>query len=220
MPVTGTLSNHFKYQAYKKQLDLSADSIKICLMRSGFVFNKDTHALYKNVMGTISASDISFENASGHIHTAAGDFVAAGFLAGGKILVSGSTSNNTTYTITTVDSATQMTITEALVEEIAGDAVTIAGADELATGAGYTRNNKTLANLVLAEDDGNDRAQMSCDSVVWTATPGGIGPTPGCILFDDTIAEKTIIGYIDFGGEQTAGDGATFTISSLVIRLT
>lgn len=219
MGVTAVLSNHFKYQSYHKKIDLAADSIKILLMRSGFVFNKDLHATKLNVIGTINRSDISFEAATKHIHTAAGDFVASGFVDGGQITVTGSASNNTTFTIVTVSSATQMTVSETVTEEAAGASVTITGTDELATGYGYTKDTKTLAGGTLAEDDTNDRAEFTCSSVTWTASGGSIGPTPGALLYDDSSDDDTIIGYIGFGAELTATDGANFVISNIKIRL-
>lgn len=217
MAVTCILSNHYKYAKVKKMIDLSADSIKVLLMRSGFVFDKDLHAMKKNIKGTISRSDISFDAATKKIATVAGDFVAAGFVPGGKITVSGSASNNGTYTIVTV-STLEIVTSEALVNESAGSSVTITGADELGTGAGYTQDTKTLSGQALAEDDANDRAEMTCSNVIWTASGGAIGPTPGAILYDDTSSDDTIIGYINFDGEQTAPDGADFTISNLKIR--
>jgi hypothetical protein len=96
--------------------------------------------------------------------------------------------------------------------------VTVTGNDELATGFGYTADTKTLAGAATVEDDVNDRAETTYNNVIWTATAGAIGPSPGALLYDDTSADDTIIGYIDFGGEQTAPDGADFTISNLKIR--
>lgn len=135
------LSNHFKYQCLRKQIDLSTDSIKAILMASGFVFDKDSYATYANVLS-----------------------------------------------------------------------------DELASGYGYTQNNMTLTNQVLSEDDTNDRAEMTCDDLTWTASGGSIGPTPGCILYDDSSSDNTIIGYIDFGEELTATDGNTLVIEDIAVR--
>ena len=124
MPVTATPSTHGKYQLAAKEIDLAADALKISLMRSGCVFNRDLHGIYANIMGTLTRSDISFEAASGHIHAAGGNFITAGYVAGGKIAISGSAANDGTKTIATVDSAIQMTITEALLDESAGASVT------------------------------------------------------------------------------------------------
>jgi hypothetical protein len=92
-------------------------------------------------------------------------------------------------------------------------------ASELAAGFGYLQDTKLLTTLALAEDDANDRAEMTCDDVTWTAAAGSIGPTPGAILYDDTSADNTVIGYIDFGGNKTALDGYDFVIKDIAIRI-
>jgi len=57
-------------------------------------------------------------------------------------------------------------------------------ADQLGTSNGYTQNDKTLTTLVLAEDDANDKGEMTCDDVSWTAAGGDIGPTGAAIILD------------------------------------
>lgn len=96
-------------------------------------------------------------------------------------------------------------------------------ASELATGNGYTQNTKTLPAATVTEDDTNDRAEITFAAdpdIQWTASGGSIGPSPGAIIFDDTTTDDTIVGYIDFGSDQTATDGGTFTIDSITIRST
>ena len=44
--MASTLSNHLKYMLGTKKIDFGNDSWKACLMGSGFVFNKDTHATW------------------------------------------------------------------------------------------------------------------------------------------------------------------------------
>ncbi len=95
-------------------------------------------------------------------------------------------------------------------------------ASELATGYGYTRDTKTLTGVALTEDDTNDRLSVTWSNVTWTASGGDIGPTPGAIIYDDTPTTPTanpIVGYIDFGGEQTQVDGGVATISGIEFRL-
>jgi len=96
-------------------------------------------------------------------------------------------------------------------------------ANELATGYGYTQNTKTLSEAAVTEDDTNDRCEVTWSNVTWTASGGSIGPTPGAIIFDDTVTTPQadpIIGYIDFGGEQTQADGGVATISGIKFRIT
>ena len=93
---------------------------------------------------------------------------------------------------------------------------------ELATGNGYTANSKTLSGVLVTEDDTDDRCEITWSNVTWTASGGSIGPTPGAIIFDDTVSSPTadpIIGYIDFGGDQTQADGGTATISNIEVRI-
>lgn len=95
-------------------------------------------------------------------------------------------------------------------------------ASELATGNGYTRNTKTLTGVTVTEDDTDDRTEITWANVTWTASGGAIGPTPGAIIFDDTVTTPTadpVIGYVDFGGEQTQADGGTATISNVELRI-
>jgi hypothetical protein len=143
--MASTVSNKMKYLLATKAIDFSADSFKIILMASGFVFNADTHHGYADV-----------------------------------------------------------------------------SASELATGYGYTRNTKTLAGAAVTEDDTDNRCKVTWSNVTWTASGGSIGPTPGAIVFDDTVTTPTadpIVGYIDFGGEQTQADGGVATISSVGFRI-
>lgn len=92
-------------------------------------------------------------------------------------------------------------------------------ASELSTGNGYTANSKTLAGVAVTEDDTDDRTEITWSNVTWTASGGSIGPTPGAIIFDDTVANDPIVGYIDFGGDQTQADGGTATISNVEVRI-
>ena len=93
---------------------------------------------------------------------------------------------------------------------------------ELATANGYVVNTKTLGAATLTEDDVSNYTTVTWANVVWTASGGPIGPTPGAIIFDDTVAvpqAKPIIGYIDFSGNQTQADGGTITISNIAFRI-
>lgn len=88
-------------------------------------------------------------------------------------------------------------------------------ADELATGNGYTQGAKVLANVVVEEDDVNDRARAYWDDVQWTASGGNIGPSPCAIVIDDTTTDNTIIGCIDFGSDKTATDEGVFAVQNI-----
>jgi len=216
MGVTGIMSNHFKYQVAVKQIDLSLDSIKVLLMRDGFVFDRDTHAAKKNVKTNSGAISLTFDSGAKTITRAAGSFIADGFVIGNRITTDAAL-NPGPFTVTNV-AALVITVSEAVANE--GPVTkTVTSDDELATGNGYTQDAKTLANTTVTEDDANDRAEMAADDVSWPASGGTIGPTPGAILYDDTSPDDTIIGYLDFGGNQSAASGANFTITTIRVRI-
>jgi len=90
---------------------------------------------------------------------------------------------------------------------------------ELASGNGYSTGGNTLGGVAVTEDDTDDRTEITWNNSSWTASGGNIGPTPGAIILDDTHASDIIVGYIDFGGEQTQADGGTCTISNIEVRI-
>lgn len=139
------LSNKFKFQLASGLIDFDADTFKVMLMASGFVFNKDTHEFLNNVSGS-----------------------------------------------------------------------------ELVNGNGYTTGGLTLSGVAVTEDDTNDRTSVAWSNPAWTASGAGIGPTPGAIIYKSTgiAGTSTVVGYLDFGGNQTAAAGAPFTIQNLEVRLT
>ncbi len=90
-------------------------------------------------------------------------------------------------------------------------------ASELSTGNGYTAGGATLAGVAVTENDTTDRTEITWNNVTWTASGGTIGPSPGAIIYDDTPTTPQadpLIGYIDFGSEQTEPDGGVATIAN------
>lgn len=89
--------------------------------------NADVNSIEISHGTVVTSTGISFQNVNPDTITrAAGSFVTQGFAAGGKITITGSTSNNGTYTIASV-SALVLTLiaTDALTNESAGASVTI-----------------------------------------------------------------------------------------------
>lgn len=215
MTVSATLSNHFKYQLAKKLIDLSADSIIICLMREGFVFNRDDYAVKINFKTNSGAISITFSTAKTITRTS-GSFLTNGFVIGNKITTD-ATLNPGPFTITDVTQYV-ITVSEAIVDEGPVTKV-VTSDDELATLYGYTQYTKELTTKSLAEDDINNRAEMTCDDMIWTASGGTIGPSSGALLVDNTTSDKTVIGYLDFGGDQQATTGLTLSVEDIKIRV-
>lgn len=191
--------------------------VKVLLMRSGFVFNQDNHATLTNLKATTGVFTPTFVAATSKVTRGSGSFVTDGFVVGNKFTVTNTVSNPGPFTIVSV-SALEIVVNEAVIGEVgSGDEVMTAD-DELATGNGYTQNTKLTGVITIDEDDTNNRSDGTFPTVTWTASVGSVGPTPGAILYDDASPDNTILGYIDFDGEQTATVGTTFNIAAGTIR--
>jgi hypothetical protein len=221
MAVSATASNRAKYALARKMIDLSADSIRAILMRQGFVFKKDDHATRLILKGYLAGTTLSI-NSSLQVLDSGNGFLTAGLVSGNKITMSGWTNggNNTAKIIQTVTAGIiTVTDTTGLVQESAGNMVAIQAADELPSGNGYSENGVLLTGQAVTEDDTNDRAEMSSGNIDFSASGGAVGPTPGAVLYDDSVTEKTIIGYLDFGGDQTIADGNNLRLQNVRIRI-
>lgn len=91
--------------------------------------------------------------------------------------------------------------------------------NELGNGNGYTTGGATLAGVTVTEDDVDDRAEIVWSNRTWTAGGGPIGPASGAIIYDDSVANDPIVGYIDFLGDYTQPDGGTVTIIAPEVRI-
>lgn len=95
-------------------------------------------------------------------------------------------------------------------------------ASELPTGNGYTAGGNTLGGVVVTQDDTDNRTEVTWNNSSWTASGGAIGPTPGAIIYDDTVTTPVadaIIGFIDFNGNQSQPAGGTGTIANIEVRI-
>jgi hypothetical protein len=92
-------------------------------------------------------------------------------------------------------------------------------ANQLDTEFGYTQDAKVLANVNVAEDDGNNRAAVTWDDPTWTASGGSIGPTGAIIIYDDTTPDKTVVFCGDFGVDYTITDGSSFQPQNVALDI-
>lgn len=91
---------------------------------------------------------------------------------------------------------------------------------ELANGYGYVTGGANLANANANENDTDDRTDITWSNANWTANGGNIGPTPGAIIYDaNATPANSIVGYIDFGGNQTQANGGVLTIANIAVRV-
>lgn len=85
--------------------------------------------------------------------------------------------------------------------------------NELSTANGYTSGGGTMAGVTwvhsgaVATFDANDQS--------WTASGGSIGPARYAVIRKSGTANGRVdplVGYVDFGADNTATDGNPFTI--------
>ena len=92
-------------------------------------------------------------------------------------------------------------------------------ADQIATGNGYTQDNKTISNQGVSEDDANDKAAFTCDDVTFTASGGDFPAVGAYIVYDDTTGDDTVLFCVDFGTDHTVVDGQSLQLQSITIDL-
>lgn len=221
MSVTAITSDQYKLGLITKLIDLDNDSIKVLLMRDNFSFNRGSMGKLINFKGASGAIQIDVVAAAKTFTRLSGSFITDGFVAGNEITTTDFTNggNNTTKIIESV-TALVVTVTDGtgLVDETGGGDETMTADDELATGNGYTQDTKTTGAITVSIDSVNHYAKATFPTVTWTASGGAIGPSPGAILYDDTTADDIVIGYIDFGGDETRATTETFDIENGEIR--
>lgn len=82
-------------------------------------------------------------------------------------------------------------------------------ANEIAGSYGYTTGGAALASVTWTESSGT--VTFDAADVTWTASGGAITAYKAAI-YDDTATNDELVAFIDFGGVQTANDGADFKL--------
>ena len=95
-------------------------------------------------------------------------------------------------------------------------------ASELTGVNGYTVGGNTLSGVAVTENDTTDLTEITWNNSSWAASGGAIGPSPGAIIYDDTPTTPQadpIVGYIDFGSDQTEPAGGVITIANIEVDI-
>ena len=90
---------------------------------------------------------------------------------------------------------------------------------EQATGFGYTVGGVTLSGVSIAQNDTDNRADITWDNITWTASGGDVGPLAGVIILNDSLTNDPVVGYINFSGAYTVADGGTATVANVKVRI-
>ena len=92
-------------------------------------------------------------------------------------------------------------------------------AKQLATGNGYTQNNKTLTGVSVSEDDSINRCKITWADPTWAASGGEIGPLQSVAIVDDTTTDDTVVGCITNDLVITVPDGKSFTVTDIEVQI-
>lgn len=90
------------------------------------------------------------------------------------------------------------------------------------TGTGYTAGGATLAGKTVTYDSANNVIVLDANDVVWSASTI---TARYAVVYDDsgaTAAQKVLIGYVDFGSDQSSTNG-NFTVTwdaTGIVRIT
>ncbi len=97
--------------------------------------------------------------------------------------------------------------------------------DELATANGYTQLDEALViDSVWAQNDTDNKAEISWNNVTWTADGDSIGPTSAAIILQYDAGnggdDSLVVGCINFGEDITITDGVSFQLQNMGFDLT
>lgn len=86
--------------------------------------------------------------------------------------------------------------------------------NQLSTANGYTAGGATLGSKTTTYTGATNTTAQDAADTAWTASGGSIGPFRYGIVYKDTGTASTspLIGYVDFGSDQTITSGNTGTI--------
>jgi hypothetical protein len=90
------------------------------------------------------------------------------------------------------------------------------------TGTGYTAGGATLAGKTVTYDSANNVIVLDANDVVWASSTI---TARYAVIYDDsgaTNAQKVLIGYLDFGSDQSSTNG-NFTVTwdaTGIVRIT
>lgn len=82
---------------------------------------------------------------------------------------------------------------------------------ELTAGNGYTAGGNAAAVTTSAQTGGTYKLVLG-DPATWTAAGGSVGPFRYAVLYNDTAANKELIGFWDYGSNVTLAAGESFAV--------
>lgn len=202
MAITRMLSNHYHYQLMSGNINFNTDTFLVLLMSPTFTFDRKNHATLSDITEDAWVASTSYSLDDVVIPTTPNGHKYKCTTAG--------TSDSSEPTWPTGSGGT-VGDGSVVWTEIGED-------DQIPSGFGYTQNDKTLTGVSLIEDDDNDKGKATWDNPTWTADGDDVGPFGSAIIIDDTTADDTIVGCIDYGTDYTIPDGSSFQLQELEVN--
>lgn len=85
----------------------------------------------------------------------------------------------------------------------------LANITQISNGNGYTTGGAQATQSSSAQSSGTYKLVLG--DVTWTAS-GAMGPFRYAVLYNDTSASDSLIGWYDYGANATLASGETFTV--------
>ena len=90
---------------------------------------------------------------------------------------------------------------------------------EIAAGNGYTAGGQVLASGELTQDNVANKGIMKWQNCNWQAVGGDIADTGSAIIYDDTHANKIIVGCSDYGVNYQTIENSWLKFLEVIISL-
>jgi hypothetical protein len=172
---------------------------------------------------------LTFSNTPAKITRAAGNFWTAGFAPGNYITTNSANPANQgpflVYDIDLVGPGLWMQIVDLTGADptlTAGveAAITITFEDQLPTAGGYVQDANGMSAYAAVQYDTGGYAYIDFDPVNFgLAMMGDIAPTAGALIWDDDAAADEIVGFFDFGGNESSTWPDYLTVENMRFKI-
>ncbi len=200
MALTGTTSTRYQFKKQLGDINLIVNDLKAALMTGDFVFDRNKHKVWTADMWS---GETSYSIGKKLIPTSPNGFVYD--------VISGETS-------AAIEPSWPTTFGEKVVDNNGMEYEcwsyeTLRGGDtfsgEISASGEYTRQLLSLTDSDAGQNvnEVDNAAYVHYDNIKFTASGEAFNPTGACVIFDDSVSEKTIIGCYSFNDTYTVNDG-------------